>query len=253
MKRIKLKDLIEQEHKIYVQSNSDAPEGKKIHTGPRGGQYFIGSAQEKEQYEKKKSIEVEQVDNLIADELKKNNISYNEEEKRIILPEDAKTIPENIKKIIDKIIENSDGKILAVKTALGYSNSNSIRFILPGKKTYSKKSYHVVERKYVENILKNGLTPSNAQKHSNEFGEELSWGSKTKQTYKASFMVNKKGATKKIKNLFKFEDPVVLEIDTSETDLYHDPLVSFDWKDVDKYESMVAFNAIPANNIKVMN
>ena len=48
---LKLKDLIKTEsntHKIYVQSGQDAPKGKKLQKGPRGGHYFIGTTAEKE-------------------------------------------------------------------------------------------------------------------------------------------------------------------------------------------------------------
>jgi len=43
------------EHKIYVQQGQQVPKGKKLQTGPRGGQFFIGTAQEKETYSKKKA------------------------------------------------------------------------------------------------------------------------------------------------------------------------------------------------------
>jgi hypothetical protein len=49
--KLKLKDLIKKEsntHKIYVKQGQDIPKGKKMQKGPRGGQYFIGTAAEKE-------------------------------------------------------------------------------------------------------------------------------------------------------------------------------------------------------------
>ncbi len=50
---MKLINIIkEQEHKIYVKQGQEVPKGKKLQTGPRGGKYFMGSAEEKEKYQK---------------------------------------------------------------------------------------------------------------------------------------------------------------------------------------------------------
>jgi hypothetical protein len=54
MTKIKYKDffLEADQHKIYVKKGQQAPEGKKIQTGPRGGQFFVGTAKEKEEFGK---------------------------------------------------------------------------------------------------------------------------------------------------------------------------------------------------------
>jgi hypothetical protein len=44
--------LIEAETKIYLKKGEKPPKGKKIEKGPRGGQYFTGSAAEKKAHEK---------------------------------------------------------------------------------------------------------------------------------------------------------------------------------------------------------
>jgi len=52
--KIQYKDffLEADQHKIYVKKGQSAPEGKKVQTGPRGGQYFVGTAKEKEEFGK---------------------------------------------------------------------------------------------------------------------------------------------------------------------------------------------------------
>jgi len=63
---MKLKELIIEadKNKIYVQKGQQAPEGKKLQTGPRGGQFFIGSAEEKEKYEKSSSTKNKSTDDV---------------------------------------------------------------------------------------------------------------------------------------------------------------------------------------------
>jgi len=61
MKKVKFKDyyrslLKEADSKVYVKKGQAAPKGKKIHTGPKGGQYFMGSAKEKQSFEKQPSV-----------------------------------------------------------------------------------------------------------------------------------------------------------------------------------------------------
>lgn len=54
MKHIKMKELLtEDEHKIYVKKGQQPPKGKKLQKGPRGGQFFTGTAAEKEKYKSK--------------------------------------------------------------------------------------------------------------------------------------------------------------------------------------------------------
>jgi len=56
--RLQLRQLIrevlteDKKVKIYVQKGKKPPKGKSLKTGPRGGQYFVGSPDEKQTYEK---------------------------------------------------------------------------------------------------------------------------------------------------------------------------------------------------------
>lgn len=47
-----IREIITEETKIYINKSQSAPKNKKIHTGPRGGKYFLGTAKEKQQFEK---------------------------------------------------------------------------------------------------------------------------------------------------------------------------------------------------------
>jgi len=59
--------LFEQEHKIYVQPGREVPKGKKLQKGPRGGQFFIGSAEDKKKYEKPKTMNIPNFDPELDD------------------------------------------------------------------------------------------------------------------------------------------------------------------------------------------
>jgi len=54
MEYLRLRDLLTEDKniKIYVQKGKKPPKGKTLKKGPRGGQYFVGTPGEKDQYEK---------------------------------------------------------------------------------------------------------------------------------------------------------------------------------------------------------
>lgn len=100
--KIKLIDLIkEQESKIYVQTTREVPKGKKLNTGPRGGKYFMGSAEEKQQYERGEK----QSDKK---EIKKTKVvNYDDYNPDVVKDtETAKQNLELIRKLVTKPIED---------------------------------------------------------------------------------------------------------------------------------------------------
>jgi len=94
---ISLKELLlEKDQKIYLKKGEKPPKGKKIEKGPRGGQYFTGSASEKKAHEKdetpKKStssapksnitydrgdVDIVNLDRKTADEIRKTGVKIN--------------------------------------------------------------------------------------------------------------------------------------------------------------------------------
>ena len=102
---VKLKTLIneilnEDEHKIYVQGDKEAPKGKKLQTGPRGGKYFIGSAKEKEDYEKQKSSGTDKHNS----EPKNNKPKNDSKRKNQILNNHKKDIEKGSEQIADDLM-----------------------------------------------------------------------------------------------------------------------------------------------------
>ena len=77
-----IKEIIkEADSKIYVKKGQATPKGKKLQTGPRGGKYFTGSAQEKEDYNKtmssiKKTVSQKPTKDKVASQ--KNDTSTND-------------------------------------------------------------------------------------------------------------------------------------------------------------------------------
>jgi len=123
---MKLKDLIkEDKHKIYIKKGEQAPEGKKLKTGPRGGQFFIGTAQEKEKYSKSKkttSIKKEPENNIEKSD-DKNKILNNFFSRENIDNYNATKISEPLKKMDDRIkgVGYYQGNDFTIKT---YPNNN---------------------------------------------------------------------------------------------------------------------------------
>jgi hypothetical protein len=157
------------------------------------------------------------------------------------LPDGTKKLTTEDNKLIKACIAVADGKMLLVNSYVGYGpiNQNKIKFIFPSKLINVKKCFHVAERKYVLSILKNGLIPSLPHKHSNVFDYKGTF-----QTYKSSFCFIKLKKATGIINMFKFKDPVILEIDADGIEFYKDPLMK-EW-----YSSILTFQKIPGNKIK---
>jgi hypothetical protein len=171
--------------------------------------------------------------------LSKNGIEYNTYNGTVSipLPDSAKSIDSKMKKIIDQCTKVAEGRMLLVKTNTGYSTGNGINFIFPSKAVRAKKAYHIANKKYVDDILKNGLKPMAAQDHSNEFRPSLG-NATNEQVYKAVFLVKSKGAINKVINMFNIKDPVVLEVDLSGMEVYEDPLMP------DFAKSIVTFDTV---------
>jgi hypothetical protein len=161
----------------------------------------------------------------------------------IPLPNQTKALPPKYKKIIQKVIKMSEGNMVAVKEATGYYMGNSLGFIFPTSQARLSKAYHVASAQYVDTILKNGLEPREAQAHSDQFGSSLG-NSDMEQTYRAAFVVGSKAGIKIVKDLFKIQDPVVLEIDPKGLGFWEDPLMPKDAK------SALTFQTIPGDRIK---
>jgi hypothetical protein len=128
--------------------------------------------------------------------------------------------------------------VLMLQTALGYSGGNSMTVTLAFKESMVKKAYHMTSEKNVESILKNGLKATNASEHSDTFGTGLTGNNIKKQLYRAVFAVSRKGQAKKLPNFFKFDDPVLLEINPKPYDWYMDPLMPADMKSVLSYDDI---------------
>jgi len=95
------------QNKIYIQKGQQVPKGKKLQKGPRGGQFFIGTAQEKEKYSKKtsgvqrqKAQKPEQEKNSKLDLSKVKNEYDQERIKRINKLELDPTSKDQIKNIV---------------------------------------------------------------------------------------------------------------------------------------------------------
>jgi len=69
---IKLKNILIEVHKIYIQKGQHVPKGKKLQTGPRGGKYFLGSPKEKIEFEKNTSSDISKEDSNFINKIKKD-------------------------------------------------------------------------------------------------------------------------------------------------------------------------------------
>jgi len=177
--------------------------------------------------------------------LKKNNRTYTNYNNTLTveLPNDTKKLSSDDDKLIKESIKVADGKMLLVKSSVGYSSGNSLLFRFPYKKARVGKAYHITSKANVEDILKNGLKPKTAKEHSKSFGTTLG-DSNNIQAYTAAFVIGGKGGIKVVKGMFNFKDPVLLEIDGKGLDFWEDPLMP------DNAKSRLTFDVITPDRIK---
>jgi hypothetical protein len=130
--------------------------------------------------------------------------------------------------------------VLMLQTAIGYTGGNSLSVTLASEKANVRKLYHMTSKKNVANILKDGLSATQASGHSDTFGSGLSGKNIKEQLYRAVFAVSGKGQAKKLPNYFKFDEPVLLEINPKTYTWYHDPLMPSEMKSVLSYDNIKA-------------
>jgi len=141
---------------------------------------------------------------------------------------------------------DSDGNILVIKTAIGYTGGNSISFKLPHEVKKARKAFHITSKSVADTILSVGMVPQSAKDHSDTFGSGVTGKSLTEQTYKANFAVSTKGGIKKLHNFFNFgNDYVVLEINAKPYTWYVDPLLP------EEVSSILTYDTIKAEDIKI--
>ena len=156
-------------------------------------------------------------------------------------------LTDDAKRAVGDIVKYSKtGNVLLLQTALGYQSGNDISVKIADRPAKPRKIYHMTNESNVKSILKNGLSATEASGHSDTFGTGVTGKNIKEQLYRAVFGVSGKGPAKKLPQYFKFNNPVLLEINAKPYQWYDDPLMPPDMK------SVLTFDDIKAEDISLV-